>query len=165
MPTLRGLRRRGVPPEAIRDFVGLLAISKTSDNLVEQAMLDHAVRERLNKTAPRRFGVLRPLKLTIENYPEGEGEWVDALNNPEDPDAGTRQVRFSRTLYVEADDFMEDPPKKFFPAGAGPRGAVALRLPRDLPGGDQGFLRRPSPSCAAPTIPRPVAARRRTGAR
>ena len=114
MPTLRGLRRRGVPPEAIRDFVGLLAISKTSDNLVEQAMLDHAVRERLNKTAPRRFGVLHPLKLTIENYPDGEGEWVDALNNPEDPDAGTRQVRFSRTLYVEADDFMEDPPKKFF---------------------------------------------------
>ena len=114
MPTLRGLRRRGVPPEAIRDFVGLLAISKTSDNLVEQAMLDHAVRERLNKSAPRRFGVLRPLKLIIENYPEGEGEWVDALNNPEDPDAGTRQVRFSRTLYVEADDFMEDPPRKFF---------------------------------------------------
>ena len=96
MPTLRGLRRRGVPPEAIRDFVGLLAISKTSDNLVEQAMLDHAVREQLNKTAPRRFGVLRPLKLTIENYPEGEGEWVEALNNPEDPDAGSRQVRFGR---------------------------------------------------------------------
>jgi len=114
MPTLRGLRRRGVPPEAIRDFVGLLAISKTSDNLVEQAMLDHAVRNRLNQTAPRRFGVLHPLKLVIENYPEGEGEWVDALNNPEDPDAGTRQVRFSRTLYVEADDFVEDPPKKFF---------------------------------------------------
>ena len=114
MPTLRGLRRRGVPPEAIRNFVGLLAISKTSDNLVEQAMLDHAVRERLNKSAPRRFGVLHPLKLTIENYPDGEGEWVDALNNPEDPDAGTRQVRFSRTLYVEADDFMEDPPRKFF---------------------------------------------------
>ena len=114
MPTLCGLRRRGVPPAAIRDFVGLLAISKTSDNLVEAAMLDHAVRERLNKSAPRRFGVLRPLKLVIENYPEGESEFVDALNNPEDPDAGTRPIPFSRTLYVEADDFMEDPPRKFF---------------------------------------------------
>ena len=114
MPTLCGLRRRGVPPEAIRDFVGLLAISKTSDGLVEQAMLDHAVRERLNRTALRRLAVLRPLKLVIENYPEGEGEWVDALNNPEDPDSGTRRVHFGRTLYVEADDFMEEPPKKFF---------------------------------------------------
>ena len=114
MPTICGLRRRGVPAAAIRDFVGLLAISKTSDNLVEAAMLDHAVRERLNKTAPRRFGVLRPLKLTIENYPEGESEFVDALNNPEDPDSGTRSIPFGRTLYVEADDFLEDPPKKFF---------------------------------------------------
>ncbi len=114
MPTLCGLRRRGVPPEAIRDFVGQLAISKTSDNLVEAAMLDHAVRERLNRSAPRRFGVLRPLRLTIENYPEDVGEWVDALNNPEDPEAGTRRLRFGRTLYVEADDFMEEPPKKFF---------------------------------------------------
>ena len=114
MPTICGLRRRGVPAAAIRDFVGMLAISKTSDNLVEAAMLDHAVRERLNKTAPRRFGVLRPLKLVIENYPEGESEFVDALNNPEDPDSGTRPIPFGRTLYVEADDFMEDPPKKFF---------------------------------------------------
>ena len=114
MPTICGLRRRGVPAAAIRDFVGMLAISKTSDNLVEQAMLDHAVRQRLNKTAPRRFGVLRPLKLTIENYTEGESEFVDALNNPEDPDSGTRSIPFGRTLYVEADDFMENPPKKFF---------------------------------------------------
>ena len=114
MPTICGLRRRGVPAAAIRDFVGMLAISKTSDNLVEAAMLDHAVRERLNKTAPRRFGVLRPLKLVIENYPEGESEFVDALNNPEDPDSGTRPIPFGRTLYVEADDFLEDPPKKFF---------------------------------------------------
>ena len=114
MPTICGLRRRGVPAAAIRDFVGLLAISKTSDNLVEQAMLDHSVRERLNKTAPRRFGVLRPLTLTIENYPEGESEFVDALNNPEDPESGTRPVPFGRTLYVEADDFMEEPPRKFF---------------------------------------------------
>ena len=124
MPTLRGLRRRGVPPEAIRDFVGLLAISKTSDNLVEQAMLDHAVRERLNKTAPRRFGVLRPLKLTIENYPEGEGEWVDALNNPEDPDAGTRQVRFGRELLRRGGRLHGGPAQEILSADAGPGGAA-----------------------------------------
>ena len=114
MPTLRGLRRRGVPAAAIRDFVSQLAISKTGDGLVEAAMFDHAVRALLNKTAERRLAVLRPLKLVIENYPEGEGEWIEALNNPEDPAAGTRHIRFGRTLYVEADDFMEAPPRKFF---------------------------------------------------
>ena len=133
MPTICGLRRRGVPPEAICDFVGLLAISKTSDNLVEQAMLDHAVRERLNKSAPRRFGVLRPLKLTIENYAEGESEFVDALNNPEDPDSGTRPIPFGRTLYVEADDFMEDPPRKFFRLAPGREVRLRYAYSRDLP--------------------------------
>ena len=142
MPTICGLRRRGVPAAAIRDFVGMLAISKTSDNLVEAAMLDHAVRERLNKTAPRRFGVLRPLKLTIENYLEGESEFVDALNNPEDPDSGTRPIPFGRTLYVEADDFLEGSAQEVLPAYAGPRGAAALRLPRDLPAGGEGLVRR-----------------------
>ena len=142
MPTICGLRRRGVPAAAIRDFVGMLAISKTSDNLVEAAMLDHAVRERLNKTAPRRFGVLRPLKLTIENYPEGESEFVDAINNPEDPDSGTRPIPFGRTLYVEADDFLGGSAQEVLPACAGPRGAAALRLPRDLPGGGEGLVRR-----------------------
>ena len=142
MPTICGLRRRGVPAAAIRDFVGMLAISKTSDNLVEAAMLDHAVRERLNKTAPRRFGVLRPLKLVIENYPEGESEFVDALNNPEDPDSGTRPIPFGRTLYVEADDFYGGSAQEVLPACAGPRGAAALRLPRDLPGGGEGLVRR-----------------------
>ena len=114
MPTLSGLRRRGVPPEAIRDFIGRLALTKTSDSVVEMALLEHCIREYLNKTAERRMAVLRPLKVVIENYPEGETEWLEAVNNPEDPDAGRRQVPFGRELYVEREDFMEEPPKKFF---------------------------------------------------
>ena len=113
MPTLSGLRRRGVPPDAIRDFVARLAITK-SDGVVEIAMFEHCVRELLNRTAERRMAVLRPLKIVIENYPEGETETLEAQNNPADPDAGTRQIPFSRELYVERDDFMEDPPRKFF---------------------------------------------------
>ena len=114
MPTLAGLRRRGVPPAAIRDFAGRLAISKTGDAVVEMAMLEHCIRELLNRTAERRMAVLRPLKVVIENYPEGESETLEAVNNPEDAGAGTRQVPFGREIYVERDDFMEDPPKKFF---------------------------------------------------
>jgi glutaminyl-tRNA synthetase len=113
MPTISGLRRRGVPPEAIRDFIGRLAISK-SEGTVEMAMLEHCVRELLNPTAERRMAVIRPLKVVIENYPEGESETLEAVNNPNDPDAGTREVPFARELYVERDDFMEDAPKKFF---------------------------------------------------
>ena len=114
MPTLSGLRRRGVPAAAIRDFIGRLALTKTSDGVVEMALLEHCIREYLNKAAERRMAVLRPLKLVIENYPEGETEWLDAVNNPEDPAAGQRQVPFGRELYIEREDFMEDPPKKFF---------------------------------------------------
>ncbi len=113
MPTLSGLRRRGYPAAAIRDFVGRVGITK-SDNVVEVALLEHCARELLNKTAPRRLAVLRPLKVVIENYPEGESEELDAINNPEDAAAGTRKVPFSRELYVERDDFMEAPPKKFY---------------------------------------------------
>ena len=113
MPTISGLRRRGYPPEAIRDFVARVGITK-SDNVVEMALLEHCARELLNRTAERRMGVLRPLKVVIENYPEGEREELEAVNNPEDPSAGTRQLPFSRELYIERDDFMEDPPKKFF---------------------------------------------------
>ncbi len=113
MPTLSGLRRRGFPPAAIRDFVGRIGVAK-ADNLVDAALLEHCVRELLNKTAERRMAVLRPLKVVIENYPEGQTEEIEAVNNPEDASAGTRPVPFSRELYIERDDFMEDPPRKFF---------------------------------------------------
>jgi glutaminyl-tRNA synthetase len=113
MPTLAGLRRRGVPPAAIRDFVKRIGVAK-ANSVVDAAMLDFSVREVLNKTALRRMAVLRPLKVVIENYPEGKSEELEAVNNPEDPAAGTRRIRFSRELWVERDDFMENPPKKFF---------------------------------------------------
>jgi len=113
MPTLSGLRRRGFPAQGIRDFADMIGVAK-SDSVVEVEMLEHAVRAVLNRTALRRFGVLNPLKVVIENYPEGQVEQMDAVNNPEDETAGTRQVLFARELWIERDDFMEDPPKKFF---------------------------------------------------
>jgi len=113
MPTLAGLRRRGVPPAAIRDFVKRIGVAK-ANSVVDAAMFDFSVREILNRTALRRMAVLRPLKLVIENYPEGVIEELDAINNPEAPAAGMRKIRFGRELYVEQDDFMENPPKKFF---------------------------------------------------
>jgi glutaminyl-tRNA synthetase len=113
MPTLSGMRRRGVPPEAIRDFARRIGVTK-SDNLVEVGQLDHCIRELLNKTAERRMAVLRPLKVVIENYPEGRTEELEAVNNPEDPSAGVRAVPFGREIYIERDDFMEEPPRKFF---------------------------------------------------
>ena len=112
MPTVTGLRRRGVPPEAIRDFIGRLGITK-SDGLVEMSYLENTIREHLNQTAPRRMGVLDPIKLVIENYPEGETEELDGLNNPTDESAGTRKIPFGRELYVERDDYMDDAPNKF----------------------------------------------------
>ena len=113
MPTLAGLRRRGVPPAAIRDFVKRIGVAR-ADSLVDVAMLEASIREELNRTALRRMAVLRPLKVVIENYPEGQTEELDAVNNPEDSAAGARPVRFSREIYVEREDFIEDPPKKFF---------------------------------------------------
>ena len=118
MPTLRGLRRRGYPAPAIRDFAQRVGVTK-SDNVIEVQLLDHCAREHLNKVAERRMGVLRPLKVVIENYPEGESEELQAVNNPEDESAGTRMVPFSRELYIEREDFMEDPPRKFFRLGPG----------------------------------------------
>ena len=113
MPTLAGLRRRGYTPESIRSFCEQVGVAKRQ-NVIDIAMLEHAVRDDLNRRAPRVLGVLRPLKVVIENYPEGQVEHLDAINNPEDPDAGTRKLPFSRELYIERDDFMEDPPRKFF---------------------------------------------------
>jgi glutaminyl-tRNA synthetase len=113
LPTISGLRRRGYPAAAVRKFCEMIGVGKR-ENLVEMSLLEFCVREELNKSAPRVMAVLNPLKVTIVNYPEGQVEQLDAVNNPEDPDAGTRPVPFSRELYIERDDFMEDPPKKFF---------------------------------------------------
>jgi len=113
MPTLSGLRRRGVTPEAIRVFCDRIGVSK-ANSVVDIAMLEHAIREDLNLHAQRVMAVLNPLKVVIENYPEDQVEEIDAVNNPEDASMGTRKVPFSRVLYIERDDFMEDPPKKFF---------------------------------------------------
>ncbi len=113
MPTLAGLRRRGVPPAAIRDFIRQIGVAK-ANSLVDVGMLEAAIRDCLNAAAPRRMAVLRPLKVVIENYPEGQTEDLEAVNHPDDPSAGSRTIRFGRELFVERDDFMEDPPKKFF---------------------------------------------------
>ena len=113
MPSLAGLRRRGVPPAALRDFVKRIGVAK-ANSVVDAAMFDFSVREILNKTAQRRMAVLRPLKVVIENYPEGQTEELDAANHPDDPSAGSRKIRFGRELYVERDDFMENAPKKFY---------------------------------------------------
>jgi len=113
MPTISGLRRRGYTPEAIRAFCDRIGVSKV-DSTVDVALLEHCVREDLNRRAPRVMAVLRPLRLVLDNYPEGQGEELEAINNPEDPTAGTRKVPFSRVLYIEHDDFRENPPKEFF---------------------------------------------------
>jgi glutaminyl-tRNA synthetase len=113
MPTLSGLRRRGYTPEAIRNFVAAVGVSRTN-GIIELAMLEHFLREDLNKRALRVMAVLRPLKIVIDNYPEGQVEQMDAVNNPEDPSAGLRKVPFSKVLYIEQDDFREDPPKQYF---------------------------------------------------
>ena len=113
MPTLGGLRRRGYTPEAVRNFVGAIGVSKTNGS-IELAMLEHFVREDLNKHSLRVMAVLRPLRVVIDNYPENQVEEMDAVNNPEDASAGTRKVPFSRVLYIEQDDFREDPPKGYF---------------------------------------------------
>lgn len=113
MPTLAGLQRRGIPAEALREFIKRIGVAK-ANSTVDLSMFDFAVRETLNRTAQRRMAVLRPLKVVIENYPEGQVEQLDAVNHPDDASLGNRQIPFSRELYIEHEDFMEDPPKKFF---------------------------------------------------
>ena len=113
MPTITGLRRRGVPAAAIRDFIKRIGVAK-ANSLVDVGMFEFSVREALNKSALRRMAVLKPIKVTIENYPEGQTEELDAVNRPDDPAAGTRKIKFGRELFIEQDDFMENPPKKFF---------------------------------------------------
>jgi len=113
MPTIAGLKRRGVPPAAIREFVKRIGVAK-ANSVVDVGMLEFCIREELNRTSQRRMAVLRPLKVVIENYPEGQTEELEAINHPDDPSAGTRKITFGRELYIEQDDFMETPPKKFF---------------------------------------------------
>jgi glutaminyl-tRNA synthetase len=113
MPTISGLRRRGYTAESIRDFCARVGVAK-KENVIDIGLLEHCVREDLNKRAPRAMAVLRPLKIVLTNYPDGQVETLAVVNNPEDASAGTRDVEFSRELYIERDDFMEDPPKKFF---------------------------------------------------
>ena len=113
MPTIAGLRRRGFPPEGIREFAAMIGVAK-SDSVIEIGLLEYAVRAVLNRAAPRRFGVIDPLRVVIENYPEGQVEEISVPNNPEDPAAGSRTVPFSRELWIERDDFMEEPAPKFF---------------------------------------------------
>ncbi len=113
MPTIAGLKRRGVPPEAIREFIKRIGVAK-ANSVVDVGMLEFCIREVLNRTSQRRMAVLRPLKVVIENYPEGRSEEMEAVNHPDDPSAGTRTITFGRELYIERDDFMENPPKKFF---------------------------------------------------
>ena len=132
MPTLAGLRRRGVPPEAIRDFVKRIGVAK-ANSVVDVAMLEFSIREHLNKTAERRMAVLRPLKVVIENYPEGKSEELEAQNHPDNPALGTRRLKFGREIFIERDDFMENPPKKFFRLVTRRRSAPALRLFHHLP--------------------------------
>jgi glutaminyl-tRNA synthetase len=113
MPTISAMRRRGYPPSALRRFADLVGVAK-ANSIVDLPLLESCVREELNRTAPRAMAVLKPLKVVLTNYPEGSAEELDCVNNPEDPAAGTRKVPFSRVLYIERDDFLEDPPKKFF---------------------------------------------------
>jgi glutaminyl-tRNA synthetase len=150
LPTLAGMRRRGYTPEAIHEFCTRIGINK-NDSTVDFALLEHCVRDYLNKRAPRRMAVLRPLKLVIDNYPDGQVDELDAINNPEDASAGTRKVPFSKVLYIEREDFMETPPKGFFRLAPGRE--VRLRyayfvtcqsVTKDPPQGR-------SPSCTAPT--------------
>jgi glutaminyl-tRNA synthetase len=124
MPTIAGFRRRGYTPEAIRHFCKTVGVTKFN-GVTDLAVLEHSIREHLNKIAERRMAVLRPLKVVLTNYPEGKSEMLEAVNNPEDPNAGTRQIPFSRVIYIERDDFMENPPKKFFRLAPG--GEVRLR--------------------------------------
>jgi glutaminyl-tRNA synthetase len=113
MPTISGLRRRGYTPESIRNFCDIIGVAK-ANSIVDIVVLENSIREELNRTAPRVLGVLRPLKVVITNYPEDKEEELDAINNPEDPSMGARKIPFSRVLYIEKDDFMEEPPKKFY---------------------------------------------------
>jgi glutaminyl-tRNA synthetase len=163
MPTIVGLRRRGFTPEALRDFCERVGVAK-KESIIDVALLEHCVREDLNRRAPRVLAVLRPLKVIIENMADGEVEQLEAVNNPEDTAAGTRTIPFTRELYIEQDDFREDPPKKFFRLAPGRE----VRLRNAYFVTCQSVVRTPpatSSSCDARTIRRRAAATRQMAAR
>ena len=164
MPTIAGLKRRGVPPAAVREFVKRIGVAK-ANSVVDVGMLEFCIREQLNKTAQRRMAVLRPLKVVIENYPEGQVEELEAINHPDDPAAGTRKIAFGRELYIEQRRFHGEPAEEILPAVAGQRGAAALRLFHQVHRASSRTRPARWSSCAAPTIPRPRAATRPTAAR
>ena len=149
---LPGLKRRGVPPAAIREFVKRIGVAK-ANSVVDVGMLEFCIREHLNKTSLRRMAVLRPLKVVIENYPEGQSEELEAVNHPDDPAAGTRKIAFGRELYIERDDFMENPPKKFFRLSPGTEVRLRYAYFIKCTERDQGRRRRGRSNCAAPMIP------------
>ena len=140
MPTIAGLRRRGFPAEGLRNFAAVIGVAK-ADSVHEIAMLEHEIRGVLNRTSARRFGVLNPLKVVIENYPDGVVESMEVVNNPEDPSAGTRAVEFSRELWIERDDFMEEPAPKFFRLAPGREVRLRQRVLRHVHRGGQGRRR------------------------
>ena len=163
LPTISGIKRRGYPAAAVRKFCDLIGVGKR-ENLVDISLLEFCVREELNQTAPRVMAVLPPLKVTITNYPEGQVEELEAVNNPENPEAGTRPIPFSRELYIEGEDFMEDPPKKFFRLAPGRE--VRLRYAYYLKCEEVvKDSQARSWKSAAPTTPKPGAAMPRTAAR
>ena len=164
MPTLSGIRRRGYTPEAIRNFCGAIGVSKTNGT-IELALLEHYVREDLNKRAPRVMAVLRPLRVVIDNYPEGQVEEMEAVNNPEDAAAGTRKVPFSRVLYIEQDDFREVPPKQYFRLSPGTRSRLRYGYFITCTGVVKDEKTGRFRKSTAPTTPPRAAATRRTGAR
>ena len=165
MPTISGLRRRGYTPEAIRDFCDRIGVAK-KENVIDVALLEHCVREDLNRRAPRAMAVLKPLKVVIENYPDGLVEEMDVVNNPEDPSAGTRKVPFSTGALHRARRFPRGSAEKVLPPRAGTRSAPAeTRISSRVAKSSRIRRAARSSSCAAPTIRRPVAATRPTAAR
>ena len=164
MPTICGFRRRGYTPEAIRDFCARIGVAKV-DSVIDMALLEHCLREDLNQRAARVMAVLRPLKVVITNYAEGRSEDLDAVNNPEDAAMGTRKVPFTREIWIEQDDFREDPPKGYYRLSPGKE--VRLRWDIWSLAPRPSRTRRParSSSCIAPTIRPPAAATLPTAAR
>ena len=164
MLTLSGLRRRGYTPASIREFARRIGVSKTN-SWIDMGVLEQCIREDLDTNAPRAMAVLRPLKVTVETWPEDKVDEVDLANHPKRPELGTRKVPFTRELYIEQDDFQEEPEKGFFRLAPGPRGAAARRVLHQVRAGGEGRRRAGWWSSSAVTTPRAAAASPPTAAR